>query len=222
MAIDIQMPALSPTMEEGTLSKWLVKEGDSVSSGDILAEIETDKATMEVESIDEGTVGKIIVAAGTDGVKVGAVIMQLLEDGETAADLGAPAAAPAAEAKAAPEPAAAPAPAAASSAPAAAIVPNDPDIPTNIKLVETTVRDALRDAMAEEMRRDETVFVMGEEVAEYQGAYKVTRELLQEFGERRVIDTPITEHGFAGIGVGAAMGGLRPIVEFMTLSLIHI
>jgi len=216
MAIDIQMPALSPTMEEGTLSKWLVKEGDSVSSGDILAEIETDKATMEVESIDEGTVGKIIVAAGTDGVKVGAVIMQLLEDGETAADLGAPAAAPAAEAKAAPEPAAAPAPAAASSAPAAAIVPNDPDIPTNIKLVETTVRDALRDAMAEEMRRDETVFVMGEEVAEYQGAYKVTRELLQEFGERRVIDTPITEHGFAGIGVGAAMGGLRPIVEFMT------
>ena len=214
MAIDIQMPALSPTMEEGTLSKWLVKEGDSVSSGDILAEIETDKATMEVESIDEGTVGKIIVAAGTDSVKVGAVIMQLLEDGETAADLGALAAAPAA----APEPASAPAPAAAaaSPAPAAAIVPNDPDIPTNIKLVETTVRDALRDAMAEEMRRDETVFVMGEEVAEYQGAYKVTRELLQEFGDRRVIDTPITEHGFAGIGVGAAMGGLRPIVEFMT------
>ena len=219
MAIDIQMPALSPTMEEGTLSKWLVKEGDTVTSGDILAEIETDKATMEVESIDEGTVGKIIVAAGTEGVKVGAVIMQLLEDGETAADLGAPAAAPAPalEAKTAPEPAPAPAPAAAaSSAPAAAVVPNDPDIPTNIKLVETSVRDALRDAMAEEMRRDETVFVMGEEVAEYQGAYKVTRELLQEFGDRRVIDTPITEHGFAGIGVGAAMGGLRPIVEFMT------
>ena len=217
MAIDIQMPALSPTMEEGTLSKWLVKEGDTVTSGDILAEIETDKATMEVESIDEGTVGKIIVAAGTEGVKVGAVIMQLLEDGETAADLGAPAAAPALEAKTAPEPAPAPAPAAAaSSAPAAAVVPNDPDIPTNIKLVETSVRDALRDAMAEEMRRDETVFVMGEEVAEYQGAYKVTRELLQEFGDRRVIDTPITEHGFAGIGVGAAMGGLRPIVEFMT------
>ena len=217
MAIDIQMPALSPTMEEGTLSKWLVKEGDTVTSGDILAEIETDKATMEVESIDEGTVGKIIVAAGTEGVKVGAVIMQLLEDGETAADLGAPAAAPALEAKTAPEPGPAPAPAAAaSSAPAAAVVPNDPDIPTNIKLVETSVRDALRDAMAEEMRRDETVFVMGEEVAEYQGAYKVTRELLQEFGDRRVIDTPITEHGFAGIGVGAAMGGLRPIVEFMT------
>ena len=216
MAIDIQMPALSPTMEEGTLSKWLVKEGDTVTSGDILAEIETDKATMEVESIDEGTVGKILVAAGTDSVKVGAVIMQLLEDGETAADLGAPAASPAPVA-AAPEPAPAPAPAAAaSSAPAAAVVPNDPDIPTNIKLVETSVRDALRDAMAEEMRRDETVFVMGEEVAEYQGAYKVTRELLQEFGDRRVIDTPITEHGFAGIGVGAAMGGLRPIVEFMT------
>jgi len=214
MAIDIQMPALSPTMEEGTLSKWLVKEGDSVSSGDILAEIETDKATMEVESIDEGVVGKIVVAAGTDGVKVGAVILQLLEDGETAADLGAPAAAaPAAQPSASPEPAAA---APISAAPATAVVPNDPDIPTNIKLVETTVRDALRDAMAEEMRRDDKVFVMGEEVAEYQGAYKVTRELLQEFGERRVIDTPITEHGFAGIGVGAAMGGLRPIVEFMT------
>ena len=214
MAIDIQMPALSPTMEEGTLSKWLVKEGDTVSSGDILAEIETDKATMEVESIDEGTVGKIIVAAGTDNVKVGAVILQLLEDGESAADLGAPAAAPAAPAAAAPVPA--PTPTMNASAPSAAVVPNDPSIPTNIKMIDTTVRDALRDAMAEEMRRDETVFVMGEEVAQYQGAYKVTRELLQEFGEKRVIDTPITEHGFAGIGVGAAMGGLRPIVEFMT------
>ena len=213
MAIDIQMPALSPTMEEGTLSKWLVKEGDTVSSGDILAEIETDKATMEVESIDEGVVGKIIVAAGTDGVKVGAVILQLLEDGETASDLSAPAApAPAAAAPPTPEPAAP----AASSAPAATTVARDPDIPTNIKMVETTVRDALRDAMAEEMRRDGTVFVMGEEVAEYQGAYKVTRELLQEFGERRVVDTPITEYGFAGIGCGAAMGGLKPIVEFMT------
>ncbi len=213
MAIDIQMPALSPTMEEGTLSKWLVKEGDTVASGDILAEIETDKATMEVETIDEGVVGKIIVAAGTDGVKVGAVILQLLEDGETAADLGAPAAA---------VPAATPAPTPESAAPAtsaastAATVARDPDIPTNIKMVETTVRDALRDAMAEEMRRDETVFVMGEEVAEYQGAYKVTRELLQEFGSRRVVDTPITEYGFAGIGCGAAMGGLKPIVEFMT------
>ena len=212
MAIDIQMPALSPTMEEGTLSKWLVKEGDEVSSGDILAEIETDKATMEVESIDEGIVGKIVVPAGTDGVKVGAVILQLLEDGESSDDLGKPAAAPAAT-EAAPIEAA---PVAETKAPTAAKVMNDPDIPTNIKMVETTVRDALRDAMAEEMRRDDKVFVMGEEVAEYQGAYKVTRELLQEFGERRVIDTPITEHGFAGIGVGAAMGGLRPIVEFMT------
>ena len=214
MAIDIQMPALSPTMEEGTLSKWLVKEGDTVSSGDILAEIETDKATMEVESIDEGVVGKILVAAGTDNVKVGAVILQLLEDGESSGDLGAPAAAPQAPVEAAPEPTAAPV--AAASAPAAAKVANDPEIPTNIKMVETTVRDALRDAMAEEMRRDETVFVMGEEVAEYQGAYKVTRELLQEFGSRRVVDTPITEYGFAGIGCGAAMGGLKPIVEFMT------
>ncbi|MEP3654960.1 MAG: pyruvate dehydrogenase complex E1 component subunit beta [Litorimonas sp.] len=212
MAIDIQMPALSPTMEEGTLSKWLVKEGDEVSSGDILAEIETDKATMEVESIDEGIVGKIIVPAGTDGVKVGAVILQLLEDGETEADLGKPAAA----APVVDEAPVQAAPVSENSAPTAAKVMSDPDIPTNIKMVDTTVRDALRDAMAEEMRRDDKVFVMGEEVAEYQGAYKVTRELLQEFGERRVIDTPITEHGFAGIGVGAAMGGLRPIVEFMT------
>ncbi|MEP3889693.1 MAG: pyruvate dehydrogenase complex E1 component subunit beta [Hellea sp.] len=217
MAIDIQMPALSPTMEEGTLTKWLVKEGDSIASGDILAEIETDKATMEVESIDEGVVGKIIVEAGTEGVKVGAVILQLLEDGEDASALGAPAAAPAVETKpetavdAAPEAKAAP-------APKAQTVASDPDIPTNIKMIDVTVRDALRDAMAEEMRRDETVFVMGEEVAEYQGAYKVTRELLQEFGEKRVIDTPITEYGFAGIGVGAAMGGLRPIVEFMTFN----
>ena len=221
MAIDIQMPALSPTMEEGTLSKWLVKEGDTVSSGDILAEIETDKATMEVESIDEGIVGKIVVAAGTDGVKVGAVILQLLEDGETEADLGAPAAVsndgddkPGTAGTAHPENKSADRDS--SGGMPKTKVANDPDIPTNIKMVETTVRDALRDAMAEEMRRDEKVFVMGEEVAEYQGAYKVTRELLQEFGEKRVIDTPITEHGFAGIGVGAAMGGLRPIVEFMT------
>ena len=230
MAIDIQMPALSPTMEEGTLSKWLVKEGDSVTSGDIIAEIETDKATMEVESIDEGTVAKILVKEGAEGVKVGTVILQLLEDGEDESTLSKPAKAAGSsdssetenkgkekpgssgskhpknddakrdETKSAPK-----------TKPA-----NDPDIPTNIKMVETTVRDALRDAMAEEMRRDETVFVMGEEVAEYQGAYKVTRELLQEFGAKRVIDTPITEHGFAGIGVGAAFGGLRPIVEFMT------
>ena len=217
MAINIQMPALSPTMEEGTLSKWLVKEGDKIASGDILAEIETDKATMEVESIDEGIVGKIVIAEGTENVRVGAVILQLLEDGETAADLSAPTATPQAAPHAAPE--AAPAEAlVASAAPAPKPASNDPDIPTNIKMVETTVRDALRDAMAEEMRRDETVFVMGEEVAEYQGAYKVTRELLQEFGAKRVIDTPITEYGFAGIGVGAAMGGLRPIVEFMTFN----
>ena len=209
MSIDIQMPALSPTMEEGTLSKWLIKVGDTVASGDILAEIETDKATMEVESIDEGIVGKILIAEGSENVKVGTVILQLLEDGESAADLGAPAASPAPTAAPEPAPAAAAAP-----APKAAML--DPSIPTNIKMVDTTVRDALRDAMAEEMRRDELVFVMGEEVAEYQGAYKVTRELLQEFGDKRVIDTPITEHGFAGIGVGAAMGGLRPIVEFMT------
>ena len=213
MSIDIQMPALSPTMEEGTLSKWLIKEGDTVASGDILAEIETDKATMEVESIDEGIVGKILIAEGSENVKVGTVILQLLEDGESVADLGAPAASPAPIAS--PEPEAAPI-AAAAPAPAAKAAMPDPAIPTNIKMIDTTVRDALRDAMAEEMRRDELVFVMGEEVAEYQGAYKVTRELLQEFGDKRVIDTPITEHGFAGIGVGAAMGGLRPIVEFMT------
>ena len=217
MAIDIKMPALSPTMEEGTLSKWLVKEGDTVTSGDILAEIETDKATMEVESIDEGTVGKLLVAAGTDNVKVGVVILQLLEDGESASDLNAPSvSAPAPQAKTQEQsstPQSSP-----SAVPAAAAVPNDPSIPSNIAMVETTVRDALRDAMAEEMRRDETVFVMGEEVAEYQGAYKVTRELLQEFGSRRVVDTPITEYGFAGIGVGAAMGGLKPIVEFMTFN----
>jgi len=213
MSIDIQMPALSPTMEEGTLSKWLIKEGDTVASGDILAEIETDKATMEVESIDEGIVGKILIAEGSENVKVGTVILQLLEDGESAADLGAPAASPAPIAS--PEPEAAPIAAAAPATAAKAAMP-DPAIPTNIKMIDTTVRDALRDAMAEEMRRDELVFVMGEEVAEYQGAYKVTRELLQEFGDKRVIDTPITEHGFAGIGVGAAMGGLRPIVEFMT------
>ena len=235
MAIDITMPALSPTMEEGTLAKWLVKEGDEVSSGDLLAEIETDKATMEVESIDEGTVGKLLVSEGTEGVKVGAVILQLLEDGESADDLGKPkeaeAAAPADDEKGSKDPGTA-GPAHPENADAdrtqspsmpqkpakEAAVASDPDIPTNIKMVETTVRDALRDAMAEEMRRDPTVFVMGEEVAEYQGAYKVTRELLQEFGAERVVDTPITEYGFAGIGVGAAFGGLKPIVEFMTFN----
>jgi len=216
MAIDIQMPALSPTMEEGTLSKWLVKEGDSVTSGDLLAEIETDKATMEVESIDEGIVGKILVEAGTDNVKVGTVILQLLEDGEDASALSAPAAAPAPTPEAAPTPA--PAPMADHGAPKPAAVMTEPEYGANVKLIPTTVRDALRDAMAEEMRRDEKVFVMGEEVAQYQGAYKVTRELLQEFGDMRVVDTPITEHGFAGIGVGAAMGGLKPVIEFMTFN----
>lgn len=221
MAIDIQMPALSPTMEEGTLAKWMVKEGDTVRSGDILAEIETDKATMEVEAVDEGTIGKLLVADGSEGVKVGTVIAQLLEDGETAADLGSPAAAdvtsdakPGTAGPAHPESQVSDG--TVQKAPVGKAVAADPDVPTNIKMVSTTVRDALRDAMAEEMRRDPTVFVMGEEVAEYQGAYKVTRELLQEFGPKRVIDTPITEHGFAGIGVGAAFGGLKPIVEFMT------
>lgn len=218
MAIDIQMPALSPTMEEGTLAKWLVKEGDTVTSGDMLAEIETDKATMEVESIDEGVVGKILVAEGSENVKVGVVIMQLLEDGEDASVLSAHKAdAPAKEPAEKPTASQAPEPKT-EAAPKSQTVQRDPEIPTNIKMVPTAVRDALRDAMAEEMRRDETVFVMGEEVAEYQGAYKVTRELLQEFGEKRVVDTPITEHGFAGIGVGAAMGGLKPIVEFMTFN----
>ncbi|MGB0906306.1 MAG: pyruvate dehydrogenase complex E1 component subunit beta [Maricaulaceae bacterium] len=214
MAIEIKMPALSPTMEEGTLSKWLVKKGDTITSGDIIAEIETDKATMEVESIDEGVVGDLLVADGTDNVKVGTVIMRLLEYGEDESALGAAPAAPVQTQAEETAPTAAPV-----AAPVAQkTVPSDPSIPTNVKMVETTVRDALRDAMAEEMRRDETVFIMGEEVAEYQGAYKVTRGLLDEFGSRRVVDTPITEYGFAGIGVGAAMGGLRPIVEFMTFN----
>ncbi|MBY5442181.1 pyruvate dehydrogenase complex E1 component subunit beta [Rhizobium leguminosarum] len=223
MPIDILMPALSPTMEEGTLSKWLKQEGDKVTSGDVIAEIETDKATMEVEAVDEGVIGKLLVPAGTEGVKVNAKIAVLLQDGESASDMSASA------------PAAAPAPAAARQAaqeekpaatPASAPVPaepkaqvqNDPEIPAGTEMVSTTVREALRDAMAEEMRADENVFVMGEEVAEYQGAYKVTQGLLQEFGPRRVVDTPITEHGFAGVGVGAAMAGLRPIVEFMTFN----
>ncbi|MCF6221892.1 MAG: pyruvate dehydrogenase complex E1 component subunit beta [Robiginitomaculum sp.] len=221
MAIDIQMPALSPTMEEGTLTKWLVKEGDAVKSGDMLAEIETDKATMEVEAIDEGVVGKILVAEGTQNVAVGTVILQLLEDGEGVEVLFAPKEISSETATTPPTPA--PEPVASKPEPipepAAAPVQSAPveiDVPAGTAMVETSVRDALRDAMAEEMRRDERVFIMGEEVAEYQGAYKVTRELLQEFGDKRVIDTPITEHGFAGIGVGAAMGGLRPIVEFMT------
>ena len=213
MAIELKMPALSPTMEEGKLAKWLVKEGDSVSSGDILAEIETDKATMEFESIDEGTVGKILVPEGTEGVKVGTVIAMLAGEGEDASAVAAPATA------AAPAPAQSPViQEIAAAAPAPKPRASDPEIPHGTNMKTSTVRDALRDAMAEEMRRDERVFVMGEEVAEYQGAYKVTQGLLEEFGPKRVIDTPITEYGFAGIGTGAAMGGLRPVVEFMTFN----
>ncbi|WP_439272785.1 pyruvate dehydrogenase complex E1 component subunit beta [Pseudochrobactrum sp. HB0163] len=219
MPVEILMPALSPTMEEGKLSKWLKKEGDKVSSGDVIAEIETDKATMEVEAVDEGTIGKLVVAEGTEGVKVNAVIAILLEDGETADNIGsAPAAAPAETPAASAEKPAASAPVAAVPAAPQLEIAGDPDIPAGTKMVPTTVRDALRDAMAEEMRRDPDVFVMGEEVAEYQGAYKVTQGLLAEFGDKRVVDTPITEHGFAGIGVGAAYTGLRPIVEFMTFN----
>ncbi len=215
MATEILMPALSPTMEDGTLAKWLVKEGDTVSAGDIMAEIETDKATMEFEAVDEGIIGKILVAEGTEGVLVNSPIAILVEEGEDVPEAGA-APAPAAEAPAAEAPA--PAPAAVAAAPAAPQSNASPDWDENAEMVKTTVREALRDAMAEEMRRDDTVFVMGEEVAEYQGAYKVTQGLLDEFGDKRVIDTPITEHGFAGLGVGAAFGGLRPIVEFMTFN----
>ena len=210
MAIELKMPALSPTMEEGTLAKWLVKEGDEVKSGDILAEIETDKATMEFEAVDEGTVEKILVPDGTDEVKVGTVIALISGEGEAAA----PAPKTAEEPAEAPPPAAAPKPEKA--APASLAV--EPDVPAGTEMVKTTVREALRDAMAEEMRKDERVFVMGEEVAEYQGAYKVTQGLLDEFGPGRVIDTPITEYGFAGVGTGAAMGGLRPVIEFMTFN----
>ncbi len=214
MPTEILMPALSPTMEEGKLSKWVKKEGDKVKSGDVLAEIETDKATMEVEAVDEGTLARIVVAEGTENVKVNAVIAILTADGE---DMSA-----APVAKAPESPAAAPAPSDAAAPvaalPKAAAAPSDPSIPAGTEMVPTTVREALRDAMSEEMRRDESVFVMGEEVAEYQGAYKITQGMLAEFGPKRVIDTPITEHGFAGIGVGAAMTGLRPIVEFMTFN----
>ncbi|MEK0163692.1 pyruvate dehydrogenase complex E1 component subunit beta [Phaeobacter sp. JH20_36] len=220
MATEILMPALSPTMEEGTLAKWLVKEGDTVNSGDILAEIETDKATMEFEAVDEGVIGKILIGEGTENVKVNSPIAVLLEEGESYDPDAAPAAsapstseAPAAEAPAAPATAAA-----AAAAPAAPEVDTTPDWPEGTEVVQTTVREALRDAMAEEMRRDGDVFLMGEEVAEYQGAYKISQGLLDEFGSKRVIDTPITEHGFAGIATGAAFGGLRPIVEFMTFN----
>ena len=217
MATEILMPALSPTMEEGTLAKWLVKEGDSVASGDIIAEIETDKATMEFEAVDEGTIGKIMVPEGTEGVRVNTPIAILLDEGEDAADIASAASAPAAAEAPAEAPATAPPAAAApASAPAAPAPDTSPDWPAGTAMKTMTVREALNSAMAEEMRADDTVFVMGEEVAEYQGAYKITQNLLEEFGSKRVIDTPITEHGFAGIGVGAAWGGLRPIVEFMT------
>lgn len=206
---DILMPALSPTMEEGTLAKWLVKEGDTIKAGDVIAEIETDKATMEVEAVDEGVIEAILVPAGSESVKVNTLIARLKGEGEAAAPAAAPVAAEAA-------PAPVTAPPAAGGPISAASAFADPEIPAGAPLKKITVRDALRDAMAEEMRRDDRVFLMGEEVAQYQGAYKVSRELLQEFGERRVIDTPITEHGFAGLGVGAAMAGLKPIVEFMT------
>ncbi|WP_017664122.1 pyruvate dehydrogenase complex E1 component subunit beta [Porphyrobacter sp. AAP82] len=214
MGIELKMPALSPTMEQGTLAKWLKQEGDKIAPGDIIAEIETDKATMEFEAIDEGVLEKILVPAGTEDVAVGAVIALIVGEGESGGEAAAPA--PAAAPVAALEPVEAPA--AKAEKPAAAAPAADPAIPAGTQLVSTTVREALRDAMAEEMRADPRVFVMGEEVAEYQGAYKVTQGLLAEFGPKRVIDTPITEYGFAGIGTGAAMGGLRPIVEFMTFN----
>ncbi|MEL6998041.1 MAG: pyruvate dehydrogenase complex E1 component subunit beta [Pseudomonadota bacterium] len=222
MTIEVLMPALSPTMEEGTLAKWLVKEGDTVSSGDIIAEIETDKATMEVEAVDEGTVGKLVVAEGTEGVKVNALILVLLEEGEDASAAESSASAGPATAHP-PTPAAGPAAPVATSAPAevaAAPVASEPepDYPDGTPMKSQTVREALRDAMAEEMRREDDVYLMGEEVAEYQGAYKISQGLLDEFGARRVIDTPITEHGFTGIAVGAAFAGLKPIVEFMTFN----
>jgi pyruvate dehydrogenase E1 component beta subunit len=215
MATEILMPALSPTMEEGTLAKWLVKEGDTVASGDIMAEIETDKATMEFEAVDEGVIGKIIIAEGTEGVKVNAIIAVLLDEGESADDIVA---APTV-AEAAPTPAAeVSTPLATAAAPAAPVVDLSPDYPEGTPMKTQTVREALRDAMSEEMRANEDVYLMGEEVAEYQGAYKVSQGMLDEFGAKRVIDTPITEHGFAGIATGSAFAGLRPIVEFMTFN----
>ncbi|MET3527550.1 pyruvate dehydrogenase complex E1 component subunit beta [Phenylobacterium koreense] len=216
---DVLMPALSPTMEEGTLAKWHVKQGDTVKSGDVIAEIETDKATMEVEAVDEGTVEEILIPEGSEGVKVNTPIARLSGDGAPAAK--APAEAPPVQSAGDPEKSqpetARPQPEGEATAPVTPKVElRDPEIPEGAKLVKTTIRDALRDAMAEEMRRDDKVFLMGEEVAQYQGAYKVSRDLLQEFGDKRIVDTPITEYGFAGLGVGAAMAGLKPIVEFMT------
>ncbi len=234
MAIEIKMPALSPTMEEGTLAKWLVKEGDTVKSGDIMAEIETDKATMEFEAVDEGVIAKILVAEGTDNVKVGTAIALLAEEGEDVASAAASGSRSGDAANAAPKNEATdhnapPMPEGAAAAEqesgtqklvaaAEQEAPASPEIPEGTEMVKLTVREALRDAMAEEMRADDRVFVMGEEVAQYQGAYKVTQGLLDEFGDRRVIDTPITEYGFAGVGTGAAMGGLKPIIEFMTFN----
>ncbi|NMG38469.1 pyruvate dehydrogenase complex E1 component subunit beta [Chelativorans sp. ZYF759] len=237
MPIEILMPALSPTMEEGNLAKWLKKEGDAVAPGDVIAEIETDKATMEVEAVDEGTIGKILVAEGTEAVKVNTPIALLLQEGESEADMDKQSASGKSEAgqpssdepeqakdaaggkarQAEDEPSADKDAARAPAVPKADVA-SDPDIPEGTEMVPTTVREALRDAMAEEMRRDGDVFVMGEEVAEYQGAYKITQGLLQEFGAKRVVDTPITEHGFTGVGVGAAFAGLKPIVEFMTFN----
>jgi len=218
MPINILMPALSPTMTEGTLAKWLKQPGDAVAAGDTIAEIETDKATMEVEAVDEGTFGKQLIAEGTEGVPVNTPIAILLEDGEdenALATVGS--AAPAPVPVAAPVPTSAPT-AAAPSAPQPIAAPTAAEPEWDGPTVSQSVREALRDAMAEEMRRDPTVFLMGEEVAEYQGAYKISQGLLDEFGAKRVIDTPITEQGFAGIGVGASLHGLRPIVEFMTFN----
>ncbi|MBT5264085.1 MAG: pyruvate dehydrogenase complex E1 component subunit beta [Rhodospirillaceae bacterium] len=219
MTIQILMPALSPTMTEGTLAKWMKSEGDSVAAGDVIAEIETDKATMEVEAVEEGVLGRILVAEGSEGIAVNTPIAVLLEEGEDASSLNGggeaqPAPVPAPTPASAPTVAATPVPAAPQAAPA----PDVDEAPFYAETQKLTVREALRDAMAEEMRGDDRVFIMGEEVAEYQGAYKVTQGLLQEFGAKRVIDTPITEHGFAGLGVGAAFGELRPVVEFMTFN----
>jgi pyruvate dehydrogenase E1 component beta subunit len=217
---DILMPALSPTMEEGTLTKWHIKAGDTVKAGDVIAEIETDKATMEVEAVDEGEIAEILVAEGSENVKVNTPIARMAVEDEAASGSNAkpagaatPAARDAATDVKSVDPEKAPAQI---GTPAPRVVLNDPEIPVGTTMIKTTIRDALRDAMAEEMRRDDSVFLIGEEVAQYQGAYKVSRELLQEFGAKRVVDTPITEHGFAGLGVGAAMAGLKPIVEFMT------
>lgn len=225
MATEILMPALSPTMEEGAIAKWLVNEGDAVESGQILAEIETDKAIMEFEAVDEGVVSKILVTEGTGGIPVNSPIAIMADSGEDASaptaqpKASAPSPAPKREAKSSEDQAAKkPAGVKKAAAKPPSPVPDMPEIPEGAAMKEITVREAIRDGMAEELRRDETVFLMGEEVAEYQGAYKVSQGLLEEFGSRRIIDTPITEHGFAGLGVGAAFGGLRPIVEFMTFN----